>query len=161
MKYYLKRDKSDENSRYMVYSDAYEPVYEIKGKHHRGQSRCFIMQGDNCVCKIVDTSLALIRTCHITTKLVSTHLVIAQVKDKYTITYHGVSLHIRGDVLSSSYDILNVDNTVVACVSRRFSAHSDALELNIFDSKFELITIASAVCFDSICLDKIPALQVT
>lgn len=150
MKVYLKRDKSDENSRYIVYSESGEVMYKITGKHTQSSQRTYIMRDDVCVAKIRDTHMGPLRSCHVTMNGSSFHLVTTFAHDKYAVTYHGVSMHIRGDVLANSYDILAVDNTVIACVCRRYNHDSETLELNINDTNLQLLCIASAVCLDNV-----------
>lgn len=161
MKIYLKRDKSDENSRYIVYSESGDELYRINGKHTRSSHRMYIMSGDQCVAKIRDTNLSMIRSCYVTTRDLSFHLTITRSKGKFAVSYHGVTLHIRGDIINKSYDILDIDNTVLACVCRRYATSHDALEININDEKFVLVSIATAVCFDSVCTTDAMTLQTT
>lgn len=161
MKIYLKRDKTDENSRYIVYSHNGDELYKIIGKHTRSSQYFYVMRGEDCLAKIKDTYLALLRSCHITTKNGSFHLAITTPKDKIMVAYHGVSLHLRGDILNKSYDILDIENTVVACVSRRFATSYDALEINFNEDKYEILSIATAICLDCLCTTDAMAMQAT
>lgn len=159
MKFYIKRDTSTDNSRYIVFSETYEEVYRISGKCSSSGEKLYISYNDKCVAKVRDTRIGLLRTCYVVLPDDSFHLVIANSRDKIKVKFHGVSLHIRGNLLEKSYDIMNVDNSVVACVCRRFSSMRDAIEININDRKYELLSIASAVCFDSVCTNDSLALQ--
>ena len=150
MKLYIKRDKTDETSRYIVYSESGEVVYKICGKYSTSSQRTYIMRDDVCVAKIRDAHLGPIRTSYVTLCGSSFHLVTTLSRKKYTVTYHGVPLHIRGDVLANCYDILAVDNSVIACVCRRYKTDSETMELNINDINYQLLCIASAVCLDSV-----------
>lgn len=161
MKIYLKRDTSEENSRYIVYTESGDEKYKVVGKRKASFERTYVMLKDDCVAKIRDTHLGVIRTYYVTTKENNFHIVMTLSRDKVSIAYHGVSLHIRGDVLNKSYDILNIDNSVVACVCRRFSDKGDALEININDNNFEMACIASAICLDSVCTTDSLVLQAT
>lgn len=161
MRIYLKRDKSDEISRYIVFSESGEELYKISGKHSRSSHRLYINSGDKCIAKIRDTHLALLRTCYIATQSFGCHLTITSHKSKMMVAFHGVPLHVRGDVLNKSYDILDIDNTVLSCICRRFSTSHDALEININDDKYEILSIATAVCLDSLCTTDVMALQAT
>ncbi len=161
MKLYLKRDKTDENSRYIVFDESGIEKYRIVGKLSASTERTYILCGDTCVAKIRDTHLGPMRSCNITTTDGSCHIVITCTKDKIAITYHRAQLHIRGDVLNKSYDILDVANTVIACISRRFKTSSETLELNIYDEKYEKLCISSAVCLNNVCMNDTLALQAT
>ncbi|MBQ4129499.1 MAG: hypothetical protein IJD68_06990 [Ruminococcus sp.] len=161
MKIYLTRDKSQENSRYIVYSETGQVLYKIVGKRKSSVERTYIMKDDACVAKIRDAHLGPIRTCYVTEADLSFHLVFTTVNNKTSITFHGLSFHLRGDLLFKSYDLLNIDNSVVACVCRRFNSSADALEININDKNFELACISTAVCLDSVCTMDSMALQAT
>ncbi|MBE6824067.1 MAG: hypothetical protein E7513_01845 [Ruminococcaceae bacterium] len=161
MKLYLKRDKTDENSRYIVFDENGDEKYRIVGKRSTSTERIYIMFGDTCVAKIKDTHLGPMRSCSVTTQDGSFHIVITCSKDKIAITYHRAQFHIRGDVLNKSYDILDVANSVVACISRRFKTSSETLELNIYMQKYEILCISSALCLNNICMNDTLALQAT
>lgn len=161
MKIFLKRDKSDENSRYIVYDDKGNELYRIIGKRKASVERTYIMKEQTCIAKIRDADLGMLRTCHVTAQPQSFHIVLSTSRSRLSVTYHGVSFHIRGDALLKSYDIMDIDNTVVACVARRFNSSTQALEINIYDKKYELSCIASAVCFDRLSTTDCMALQAT
>lgn len=161
MRVYLKRDKSDENSRYVVFSECGEKLYNITGKRSGSFHRLYINSGDRCIAKIKDNEFMLLRNCYISTDNLACHITITTRKSKLMVAFHGVPLHIRGDVLNKSYDILDIDNTVLCCVCRRFSSSHDALEININDDKYEILSIAAAVCLDSLCTTDAMALQAT
>lgn len=161
MKIYLKRDKSNEHCRYVVYDELFKELYTVLGKHSSSGERMYIQYSDNCIAKIRITSLALLRSCHVTTNDENFRIVITNTKDKIAINYHGVAYHIRGDVLLKSYDILDVDNTLIACVQKRFNTNSEVLEINVNNSKHELSCIASALCLNTICTNDALLLQTT
>lgn len=149
VKVYLCRDTSVENSRYIVYSHTQQVMFKVTGKHKSGFERMYInTPQDDCVAKITDTSIAMLRTCHVSSKYGNFHFVVSHTKDRMTITYHGLPFHIRGNIAEKSYDILDVDNSIIACVQKRFKTSSETLELNINDDKYLVHCIASAVCLN-------------
>ena len=113
MKIYIKRDKSDEKSRYIIYSESGEELYKVVGECKGRTERGYILCKDSCVAKIRDTRLLTIRTCYVFTKEDRFHIVLTSSNDKMKITFHGIDFHIRGDVLHESYDLMNIDNSVV------------------------------------------------
>ncbi len=161
MKIYLKRDTAFENSRYIVCDELGKQLYTVSGKHGTNSERMYIMQGENCISKIRNTSLALLRSCYVATGSGNFHMVITCSKDKIAITYHGIGFHIRGNVLEKSYDILDVDNTLIACVQKRFNTHNEVLEININNDRYELYCIASALCLNTVCTNDALSLQTT
>ncbi len=161
MKLYLKRDKAEEKSRYIVFDALGEQRYKIEGKHCASVERTYILQGDTCVSKIRSTHLGPIRSSFVVTPNKSFHIVVTQTRDKIAVTYHGFNVHIRGDVFNNSYDILDVSNSVIACVSKVFKTSSETLELNINDDNYELLAISTAVCLSCVCTTESLQLQAT
>lgn len=161
MKLYLKRDKSDVQSRYNVFDNLGEQRYKIEGKRTASVERTYILQGDSCVSKLRTTQLGPIRSSFVVTKEMSFHVIITQTRDKFAVSYHGVNVHIRGDVFNNLYDILDVSNTVIACVSRVFKSSSETLELNINDDKYEMLALSTALCLSCVCTTEELLLQAT
>lgn len=161
MKIYLKRDKSDEKSRYIVYSESAEELYRIVGEKKAHIERSYILHNDTCVAKIRDTNLFMVRNCYVNTNENNFHIMMTSASDKMTFRFHGIDFHLRGDILNKSYDIMNIENKVVCCVSRKYLSHSDALELNIFEENNILSCIVCAMFFDSICTVDAMTLQTT
>ncbi len=161
MKIYIKRDKSNETARYIIYSESGEELYKVVGECKGRTERAYVLCGENCVAKIRDIRLFMLRTCYVNTKQDSFHIVLTSSNDKMKITFHGIDFHIRGDVLYQSYDLMNIDNSVVCCVSKRFVAHADALEMNINEEKQILNCIVCAIFLDSLCTVDAMTLQTT
>ncbi len=161
MKVYLKRDKSDENSRYIVYSESGEILYKIYGSYKSHVEKIYVMQEDKYIAKMRETLLGNFRTCYVTTSSDNFYIAMKCSRDKVSVTFRGAGFHIRGNVFDKSYDIMNIDNSVVGVVSRRFSTRADALELNVYDNKYILSCIACAVFFDTACVMDTSALQAT
>ncbi len=161
VKIYLTRDISEENSRYIVCRDTGDEILKISGKRKSGFERMYINQKDQCVAKIRDTGISVLRSCYVSSQCGNFHFVISTSKDKMSITYHGVPFHIRGNILEKSYDILDVDNSVIACVQKRFKTSTETLEINISNEKYLIHCIASAVCLNNSCTTDALSLQTT
>lgn len=161
MKIYIKRDKSNEKARYIIYSESGEELYKVSGECKGRTERAYIMCGENYVAKIRDIRLLSLRTCYVNTEKDSFHILLTSSNNKMKIAFHGIDFHIRGDALSQSYDLMNIDNSVVCCVSRRYVKHADALELNINEEKHILNCIVCAIFLDSLCTVDALTLQTT
>lgn len=161
MKIYIKRDKSNDRSRYIIYSESGEELYTVVGECKGRTERAYILCKERCVAKIRDTRLFMLRTCYVFTNKDRFHIVLTSTGNKMKISFHGIDFHIRGDVLNESYDLMSIDNSVVCCVSRRYVTHADALELNINDAKHILNCIVSAIFLDSLCMVDAMTLQTT
>lgn len=134
-------------------------MFTVSGRFTKNSEHLYIMRDELCVAKIRGASLAVLRSCHVKTDRDDFRIMIASKHDKTVITYHGVNFHIRGNVTLKSYDILDVDNSVVACVQRRYNTSNETLELNIDNDKNLLSCIASAVCLNSDCTNDALTLQ--
>lgn len=161
MKIYLKRDNSSLNSRYVVYDELGLPKYTIVGKHSASGERMYIMQDESVVAKMRDTRLGVLKNFTVTDSGSSARIIITNKGSNISINFRGVSWHIRGDVLAKSYDILNVDNSVIAAVSAFSTFGRDSLEININNDNKELFCIASVVCIDSIATAATPVMQMS
>ena len=161
MKIYLSRDASLENSRYIVYSETGDQIFDVCGKHKSGFERLYIRQNGDIVAKISDTSISSLRSCYVNSKFGNFHFISTLTKDRMNVTFHKVPFHLRGNVILKSYDILDVDNTVIACVQKRFKTSSETLEINISNEKYLVHCIASAVCLNNFTTTDSLALQTT
>ncbi len=161
VKVFLIRDNSEHDSRYVVYSQSGEILYSVNGTHKSGSQKIGVFQGDACIAKIRDVAIANLRTNYVSLPQDKFHLVISQSRSKFSVIYHGVSFHIRGNVLEKSYDIMNIDNSVVACIQKRFDTSKETLEININNDKYLLHCITSAICLNCICTTDALALQAT
>ena len=119
------------------------------------------MQNDSFVLKLRQTLLGNFRTCYVVSGEDSFHIAMKCSREKVSVTFRGTGFHIRGNVFDKSYDIMNIDNSVVGVVSRRYSARADAIELTVYDDKYILSCIACAVFFDTACVLDSAALPAT
>ena len=67
VKIYIKRDKSNERSRYIIYSESSEELYTVVGECKGRTERAYVLCKGRCVAKIRDTRLFMFRTCYVFT----------------------------------------------------------------------------------------------
>ncbi|MDP4119637.1 MAG: hypothetical protein Q8876_01065, partial [Bacillota bacterium] len=86
--------------------------------------------------------------------------------DKITLTYakqqftfYGISWHIRGDLLTKNYDIVDIDNSVIMSHCVRWGQFGDGYEINILSENREILCLCVAICLNHIQLAEIKAPQ--
>lgn len=121
----------------------------------------YVQNDDECVAKIREVRIANIKTNYVSTKEDKFHIVVTQKRGKLSAIYHGIGFHIRGDVSEKSYDIMDIDNSVIACVQKRFNTSKETFEININNDKYLVHCIVSAVCMNCVCTTDALALQAT
>ena len=83
-----------------------------------------------------ETLIGNFRTCYVTTAEDNFYIAMKCSREKVAVTFRGAGFHIRGNVFEKSYDIMNIDNSVVGVVSRQFLTSADALMINIYEDKY-------------------------
>lgn len=161
MKVFLVRDNSELTSRYIVYSQSGDTLCEVNAKYSTGSQKMNIYSDSHRIAKIRDVSIGKIKTYYISTENDKFSIVMSDARSKFAVIYHGIGFHLRGNVLEKSYDIMDIDNSLVACVQKRFNTSKETLELNINNDKYLVHCIASAVCLNSLCTTDALALQAT
>ena len=160
VRFVLQRDKSDECSRYEVYDGSARLLYRISGKNSpSGASMIIRDTGGSVLCRIRRLGFNSLSAYSISSGTETARLNIVVSGGRAAVRFRGISFHIRGDVLSGSYDILDVDNTAVCAVNKDFTKGRVGLSVDMKER--EIFCIAAAACIDSLTLDPVPALQMT
>ena len=113
------------------------------------------------ITKISRLPLPLLHAYSITSGRKNIRFILNPAKNAQNCYYYGISCHIRGQVFTKSYDILDVDNTVIATHSRCFGNCAEGYELNIYNDENEQFCLASAVCVNMAVLADNPAIKFT
>lgn len=160
MKRYLQRDRSQLSSRFEVYGDRGELVCRVNGTTApSGEYMRIRDTEDVIVCKIRRLGFSALAAYRIRCGDCTARLNIAVSGGTAAVRYGGISFCVRGDVLSGSYDIIDADGTLICAVNKDYA--KGCTTLNIGMEAREMLCIASAVCIDSLTLDRRPALQMT
>lgn len=157
VKIILKRDLSSDDARFEIFDELGALYLRAAGRRTPSGETIRLLRDGETVAKIRGLDLSLLNTCIITTPTENVRLVITAAHGEMSVRFRGISFHLRGNVLSGSYDILDADNTTVAAVTKRFS--QGYTEMTIYNSARELCCIAVLVCIESIAVDPTPALQ--
>ena len=160
VKIFLQRDKSEEASRYRAYDDRGELIYLIRGRiTPSGESMTIRSTDGGVMCRIRRLGLRALSAYSISAGGESARLNIAVGAGRAAVRFRGISFHIRGDVLTGSYDILDADNSIVCVVYKDYA--KSCIELSVNIKERELFCMAAAACIDSLTVTPAPALQMT
>ncbi|MGN0489708.1 MAG: hypothetical protein ACI4HO_10640 [Ruminococcus sp.] len=143
MKLYIKRDKSSENSMFIVFDELCKEKYLVTGS--KDKLKLKNLKGETLL-KIKRIPFPTLRTYSITAKSSNIKLVISSLKTAVNCYFYGIGWHIRGNIFIKSFDIIDADNSLVATHIRRFSPCGDGYELNVINEDRELFSIATALC---------------
>lgn len=140
MKLFLKRDISSFDSLFTVLDDKCSDKYYVRRVKNIIELRD--LRGKPLL-KIRSLPFPALRAYSMSTVGRSAKLMI---NPKSRCYYYGLSWHIRGDILTKSFDIIDADNSLVATHCKRFCDSGDGFELNIENEAAELFCIGTAVC---------------
>lgn len=145
MKLFIKRDNSSENSLFVIMDEFCNDLYYATGC----ADKIKLYNTDKICCmKIRRVSLPAIKAYSISVGKRNIKFLISSHNLKAPCYYYGVKWRIRGNIFINSFDILDVDNTKIASVAKRFGNCGDGFELNVYDNKKEMFCIATVLCLN-------------
>ena len=159
MKVFIRRDTSDIHSRFLVFDEFENKIYTVSGRNTDSGELMMVMDGGFTAAKIRDLKLPVIDAYSVTVAQECVKLIFSYRAGRLRARYSGISWRIRGDILCGSYDILDTDGTIICSVFEHFS--KNCTELNIFEKSRELFCIASAICVNSLNVERVPDFQLT
>lgn len=157
VKYYLRRDVSQEAARFEIFDELGQLYCRAEGRRTTSGETLRLIRGERTLAKIRDLSLTVLDTCSIVTDTESVRLLMTLSKGTLTVRFRGISFYIRGDVLSGSYDILDADNTTVAVISKDYANGCTAI--TVYNSARELFCLAALVCIERVASGMTPVPQ--
>lgn len=159
MKVFIRRDTCEIHSRFLVFDEYENKLYSVTGRNTASGEIMKVIDAGFTAAKIRQLRLPVIDAYSVTVASESVKLIFSYRAGRLRARYSGISWRIRGDILSGSYDILDADGTIVCTVFEHFS--KNCTELNIFEDSRELFCIASAICVNSLNIERVPDLQLT
>jgi uncharacterized protein YxjI len=103
------------------------------------------LQG-NSLLKIKHTPLPAVKAYSIKDGKSSMRFFIGSTRTTVNCYFSGIGWHIRGNVFTKSFDIIDADNSLVATHSKAFGKCIDGYGLNVINEDRELFCIAVAIC---------------
>ncbi|MDD5796305.1 MAG: hypothetical protein PUD24_05165 [Oscillospiraceae bacterium] len=159
MKLYIKRDIHSCNSRFIVLDELCHEKYTVFSSGKSFEKLKISDLSGNVKTKINRLPLPLLHAYSISSGKTNIKFILNPAKNAQNCYYYGISWHIRGQVFLKSFDILDVDNSVIAVLSRCFESCVDGYALTIYSEEYEQLCLASAVCANLASLSDNPALQ--
>lgn len=159
MKFFFKRDISCADARFVIYDALCNEKYFVVSNGKSVEKLKLIDLEGNTLLKIKKLPLPVVYAFSISHKTENIKMILNPAKSAAGCYYYGISWHIRGNVFEKNFDIIDVDNTVVATHLKRWSGCADGYELNVYCREKELLCIASAVCINIVSIVDNPAIQ--
>lgn len=159
MKLYIKRDISSEKSRFVVLDELCHEKYLVVSSGKSLEKLNITDLDNNVLTKINRLPLPLLHAYSITCGKKNIRFILNPAKNAENCYYYGICWHIRGQVFTKSFDIVDVDNSLVATHSRGWNNSFEGYELNVFDDQYEQFCLSSALCVDLATLSESPVIQ--
>ncbi len=155
MKFYIKQSTADGNEVFTILNEVGQPVYHVQSDESTLTGKLKILDTQkNVVAKInrigvvgfsrYDISIDDKDCARITQNLA------AAVTPKFKI--HGVSWHFRGNMLLRTFDVLNVDHSIVMTHARNWGVNGECFAVDIALPQNEVLCLCIAVVIDSIVM---------
>lgn len=160
MKYYIKQNTADGKEVFTVLNEVGQSVYHVLSDESTLYSKLILLdEAQNVVAKInrigvigfsrFDINIDDKECARITQNLA------AKVTPKFKI--HGVSWHFRGNMLLRTFDVLNVDHSIVMTHGRNWGINGECFAVDISLPQNEILCLCIAVVIDSIVMGGIGA----
>lgn len=160
MKLYIKRDVSDEKSRFSVLDSDCKEKYRIEKVRSVFGEKLAILDKEKITCLTIRRfALFFFDVFYISTKNESYYLLLSKSQGNIRCKFYAISWRIRGDLVTKSFDIMDADNTVVATHIKRWGCGGAGCELNVFDKSRELFALAAVTCINTLQTTETAAMQ--
>lgn len=147
MKLYIKRGNDTENIPFVVYDELANEKYFVKlDKTHPLYKLSITLADSKTVCKIRQLILPGALAFSIKADSRNARLVLNKNKSSLNCAIYGINWHIDGNIFTRNYNILDVDNSLIATHSRSFTSTENTCELCVEDDKNSIFCVASAIC---------------
>jgi uncharacterized protein YxjI len=156
----LQRDRSGEQTRYLVYDEGGTMCGRISGRiSPSGELMELSDCAGNILCRVRRLGFHTLSAYRIRTDTETVRLQAAVSGGVAMVRFRGISFSVRGDVMSGCYDIIDADQSLVCSAAKNYG--KGAIRLEIYQQERGCLCVAAAACIDSLTLDRTPALQMT
>lgn len=165
VKLYLRRSNAADNMQLEIFDENNNAVFRVFAANKSSKELIKIFNVYNGInnaeeiCKIRAVKLSSLKINSVSSCNTKFRILIMPKDNQIFARFYGVGWHIRGSIISGSYDIMDVDNSVIAAVSKNFS--NNYTQISIFSEQKAILAIASIVCLENIALDRNPVLQIS
>lgn len=159
MKLYIKRDVHSADSRFIVFDELCREKYFIVSYGKSFDKLKITDTMGNVLTKIKRLPLPLLYAYSITCNKQNFKFILNPARTAQNCYFYGTSFYIAGRVFTKTFNILDVDNSLVATHNRCCKSCSDGYELNILAEENEQSCIAIATCVNLASIAQNPALQ--
>lgn len=147
MQLFIKRDTTDLTSRFVVFDDLCKEKYHVVCPSIKSTGKLVVKTlSDEKIATIKEIPLPMMKAYSINDGKQSIKLIINVNAQGSSCYFYSSSWHFRGDILLQSYDIIDVDNSIIASNAKRFGKCGDGYELNITKDSNEALCLCVAIC---------------
>jgi len=160
MKFYIKQNTADGKEVFTICNEVGQPVYHVQSDESTLYSKLTVLDtAENVVAKINRLGLiGLFRyDINIDDKDCAriTQNMTAAGAPRFRI--HGVSWHFRGNMALRSFDVVNVDHTVVMSHGRHWGVNGECFAVDISLPQNAILCLCIAIVVDSIVIGSVGA----
>lgn len=159
MKFFLKQNTEGGKEVFIIYDDMGQPAYHVISDKNALSSKLILQDvAEKTVAKInrigvltlsrYDISVDDKECAHITQSLSAA---IPKLK------VHGLNWHFRGDIVLRSFDVLDIDRTLIMTHGRNWGPYGECFAIDIAKPQNELLCLCIAVAIDSMVMGGIGA----
>ena len=162
---YLKRSNAADNMQFEIFDKNNNTVFKILAVNNSSKEIIKIFNIDNDVnineevCKIRAVKFSSLKLHNVSSGNIKFRIIIMPKDNQIFARFYGIGWHIRGSIVSGSYDIIDLDNSVIAAVSKNFS--NNYTQISIFSEQKTILAVASIICLENIALERKPVLQMS
>lgn len=146
---HLKRDKSNLNSRYLIYNAEGIQRYAVLGKFVATGEHLYLYQNDEVVLRIHEAKFPgdIVRAFKVYLYDSKFHILIARLPNSLELRFTNLNISVSGDLMSKNISISDSNGKIIAFIKNRFDSY---LELEIQNEEYEKLVISIAIAINSI-----------
>lgn len=145
MKLFLKRDTSNETSRFLVFDDMGKEKYIIVGKSKNSKQTMFL--SDKSENKLSTITLFEFSMKYFSIKCDKRlYILMPYIKDKFAFIIYGSTFRFMGDMISGRFSVIDVDKSIIMTQKRCWNKNGEVFEINISCEEQEIFILSMAIC---------------
>lgn len=147
MKFYLQKDTSTENSRFIIYDElGHKKYFVLRDFSHSYWSLVITDIYFNKLCTIYSVPLPFMKAFTLKDNNDTIRLVFNKSNLRPMCYYYGISWRVCGDIIGKNFEIKDTDNSLLLTHHNLWTDNSKGYEIDIIDTNREIFLLASVVC---------------
>ena len=148
-KFMMKQAHNGDKTRFLIYYENGTIAYRVTGEQQISGERLHMVKNEGeVVLSIKHKNAIFVNRYSIEAGEKNIKLWQSMAAGVPVVQISKLSWHIRGDLLSRNFDVVNVDNSVEMIHCMRWGGWGDAYEIDIENEENELLCLAIGICID-------------